>query len=498
MKKQAIVLALSLAVIAPSLAFADLTTTSVTVTSSVSAQIALLQAQIKSLMAQIEMLKKGSQTMPERWCHDFNSNLGVGVSSAEVTALAKAFSSEGLVDGDLYVYGTGSGIKPTLDEKLASVVTAFQQKYKSEILTPNGLSYGTGYVGRSTRAKLNALYGCHPVPSPLPPPSVGAPVISSVSGPTVLSVDQTGTWSVLAYDKEQQTLTYSVEWGDDMTALPPYNGVSGAALGSQSTTFTHSYATAGKYKVSFTVKDSDGNVAHSSITVQVSSVIGNSPITVVSPNGGETWTKGSTQTIKWQDISPVPLYECPVGANCMPPAPTSYDIKLAPYYPPCVSNAPCPLYAYRAPYTIARNVGGMSYNWFVAHNIDIDAIGNAPDGSYTVQVCKTGTEVCDSSDNYFKVVAYPVNPHISGTDSTGLITPGVNVVVNGTNFDYGSYIKLDGGQSITPYYTSATSLSFTLPSNVTVGSHTIQVLQKTSGLASNIVTLTIVAYPVTN
>ncbi|HEY4482787.1 MAG TPA: hypothetical protein VI953_01280, partial [Candidatus Paceibacterota bacterium] len=132
MKKQAIVLALSLAVIAPSLAFADLTTTSVTVTSSVSAQIALLQAQIKSLMAQIEMLKKGSQTMPERWCHDFNSNLGVGVSSAEVTALAKAFSSEGLVDGDLYVYGTGSGIKPTLDEKLASVVTAFQQKYKSE------------------------------------------------------------------------------------------------------------------------------------------------------------------------------------------------------------------------------------------------------------------------------------------------------------------------------------------------------------------------------
>lgn len=84
-------------------------------------------------------------------------------------------------------------------------------------------------------------------------------------------------------------------------------------------------------------------------------------------------------------------------------------------------------------------------------------------------------------------------PIITSTDSTGMVTPGVTVTVKGQNFDSGSYIKLDYAQLITPYYTSATSLSFTLPSNVSVGSHTIQVLGKASNLASNSVMLNVVA-----
>jgi peptidoglycan hydrolase-like protein with peptidoglycan-binding domain len=83
-------------------------------------------------------------------------------------------------------------------------------------------------------------------------------------------------------------------------------------------------------------------------------------------------------------------------------------------------------------------------------------------------------------------------PVITSTDSTGMVTPGVNVVVNGRNFDSGSYIKLDNAQLITPYYTSYTSLAFTLPSNIAVGSHTIQVLEKASNLVSNSVTLNVV------
>ena len=401
MKKQYLVLALSLAIMAPSLAFADTTATSVTVSSSVSAQIAMLQAQIKSLMAQIEALKnQQGETTSVRWCHDFGANLGVGAKGDEVSALENALSQEGSAGLE-----HSSNFAASFDERMASAVTGFQEKYRHEILTPNGLKHGTGFVGKSTRAKLNALYGCHPV---LPRPTTDTPVISQVSGPTVLSVNQTGTWSVLAYDKDQQTLTYSVNWGDEVSGarVPVTHSALDVAVGSQSTTFTHNYAYAGTYKVSFTVKDSDGNAGHSSITVQVGSITSSGPITVLSPNGSETWYKGSNQTIKWQDNTPVPECASGTGMPCPVYAARGYDIKLAPYYTPCTTS-PCPMtammYPYRAPHTIAHNIYGTSYNWQVALTIDIDAVGNAPDGSYTIQVCQTGTDRCDSSDSYFKI-----------------------------------------------------------------------------------------------
>jgi len=144
------------------------------------------------------------------------------------------------------------------------------------------------------------------------------------------------------------------------------------------------------------------------------------PITVLSPNGGETWTKNTTQTIKWQDNTPMPT--CPVGAYCSSPVPKYYDIKLLSYYPPCTVG-PCPMY-YPAPYTIADSVYGSLYNWSVGKILNIyGSGGTAPDGSYTVQVCQTGTSSCDSSDSYFKIASStstnkpPVITGVSGPQS---------------------------------------------------------------------------------
>ena len=103
-------------------------------------------------------------------CYAFSSNLRMGDRGQGVDALVRVLIREGLIPNEANSNVSGEDF----NEQLASAVVGFQQKYASEILTPNGLSYGTGYVGPSTRAKLNALYGCAPtttvisVPEPVP------------------------------------------------------------------------------------------------------------------------------------------------------------------------------------------------------------------------------------------------------------------------------------------------------------------------------------------
>lgn len=119
--------------------------------------IAQLQAQIAELTAQVQaMLAEQSST--QAWCHNFNTNLKVGNSGAEVSALFTALKKDGYI-------APVDAVGNSFDNYANLAVISFQEKYASEILTPNGLTEGTGFVGPSTRAKLNALYGCSTTPS---------------------------------------------------------------------------------------------------------------------------------------------------------------------------------------------------------------------------------------------------------------------------------------------------------------------------------------------
>jgi len=129
------------------------------------AQITKLQTQIAQLQKQIAEL----QGKPAVWCHDFNTNLRIGDSGSEITALRTALQKEGFL----------TEVSGEFDEKTASAVVGFQEKYRAEILTFWGLEHGTGYVGRTTRAKLNALYGCGVIP---PPPVSYIKVLSPNGG----------------------------------------------------------------------------------------------------------------------------------------------------------------------------------------------------------------------------------------------------------------------------------------------------------------------------
>jgi len=128
--------------------------------------IAELQAQINSLLAMVAQLQAqlAGQTGSSGgdFCYTFNADLKVGDRGVAVAKLQTALENEGFsIPDSEKPQKDGETMSDTVfGEVTASRVSAFQEKYRGEILTPAGLSYPSGYVGARTRAKLNQLYRC--------------------------------------------------------------------------------------------------------------------------------------------------------------------------------------------------------------------------------------------------------------------------------------------------------------------------------------------------
>jgi hypothetical protein len=119
---------------------------------SLADQIAALQAQIAALTAQLNNLitqTGGTPSGTTGLCT--TKNLSQGMRDAEVTTLQQALAS----NTTIYPEGLVTGYFGPLTR---AAVTRFQEMYAAEVLTPLGLSSGTGYYGPSSRAKFNALY----------------------------------------------------------------------------------------------------------------------------------------------------------------------------------------------------------------------------------------------------------------------------------------------------------------------------------------------------
>ena len=368
------------------------------------------------------------------------------------------------------------------------------------------------------------------------------PVINGLDAPTTLSVGQTGTWTVKAYDPENGSLSYSVTWGDEYKTTIGQNTTSNSSVQqfTQSASFIHSYSSTGVYTVNVTVKDSAGltsqtnatvnvgnvsstntppkivgfpaiqtgiqpgqmvnislsatdsdnddlswsvdwgenigevsscssirrqtgtgwtlNKSHSwanaglyKVKVTVSDCVGGSDsysftvtvgnvttpsITVLSPNGGESWQKGTTQTIKWQDNTPVPTCGSTGStvATCSNYVAKKYDIFLD--GTSTCSGDVCTM-GYRVQ-TIATGVYGSSYNWRIDDSTG--GIGNyySP-GSYRIRICESGTSTCDSSNSYFKIFLNSGSNHapeiLTGSSNAGTIQPGQTVNLGWTAKD---------------------------------------------------------------
>jgi uncharacterized repeat protein (TIGR01451 family) len=89
----------------------------------------------------------------------FNTNLSKGMTSSEVRNLQKVLNYTSLTQ--VAATGAGSPNNETtyFGNATKNAVIAFQNIFANQILAPNGLTSGNGYVGASTRSVLNGLCG---------------------------------------------------------------------------------------------------------------------------------------------------------------------------------------------------------------------------------------------------------------------------------------------------------------------------------------------------
>ncbi|HEY4506457.1 MAG TPA: peptidoglycan-binding protein [Candidatus Paceibacterota bacterium] len=116
--------------------------------------IAELMAQIAALQVKIQALKGSGSGLAVA---AFVRNLSMGMTGEDVRQLQVKLNAN--VATRVSDTGPGSPGNETnlFGAKTKAAVIRFQNLYANEILKPNGLASGTGFVGPSTRAKLNSM-----------------------------------------------------------------------------------------------------------------------------------------------------------------------------------------------------------------------------------------------------------------------------------------------------------------------------------------------------
>lgn len=135
-------------------------------------------------------------------------------------------------------------------------VIKYQESHKAEILTPNGLKYGTGYVGKSTRAFLNQP-DKQSDQAPAPSAQTRVPRAYVIAGPTMLYVLNFDIYQARPGASIVATTVRPLT-SKSVTAIVHFGSVAtstGTVVGGNKINFVVPQAPAGVYQVTFETLD---------------------------------------------------------------------------------------------------------------------------------------------------------------------------------------------------------------------------------------------------
>jgi PKD repeat protein len=125
------------------------------------------------------------------------------------------------------------------------------------------------------------------------PYSNQAPVITGLNAPTVLKKGEMGTWVVKAYDPENGSLGYAVDWGEVQSTYAMREKAQNLPF-VQNSTFTHTYYNEGRYDITFTVSDELGarNVSTTTVLITNGNISHNQAPVITSLSGSDKFIAG--------------------------------------------------------------------------------------------------------------------------------------------------------------------------------------------------------------
>jgi len=160
-------------------------------------------------------------------------------------------------------------------------------------ITLNGLTAGTKYFYLVQSKKADGTVATSAEYSFTTPNYQNrTPSIESITGPETLAANTEGTWTVVASDPENSSLSYSIDWGENTSMMRALKQAEPAFA--QTSTFSHTYAESGTYTITVTVKDESGLTATSTTTVVVTS-----PATPIALSGISAFVGVSNIKFDW-------------------------------------------------------------------------------------------------------------------------------------------------------------------------------------------------------